>query len=126
MSALIATLLSQFGFLIPVLVSLLLAFIAKVAPREKLRLILRPFAYIAASAIAYVLLRWLGKKDAVKIEEGVFGTLFFVVKGFFEDIELKMVEILSTAETKIPASKAADIKVAAVKTAIEKLDRTKT
>ena len=60
-------------------------------PKEKLWNMVKPFIKIGATATDAMLLRWLPKKVAEKVEEGVICTLLYVAKqsvSYFEDILL--------------------------------------
>lgn len=72
---------------ITIVVTALLGFFAKKFPREKLFLIIKPFAVIIAGTINIFLLKILPKQLAVKVEEGLICSILFCCKSFFQTIE---------------------------------------
>lgn len=73
--------------IITLVVTAIIGFITKKFPREKLGAIVDGFAIVAGKFINLTRLPFLPKKLAVKIEEEILTTIFYLFKRFFEKIE---------------------------------------
>jgi hypothetical protein len=79
--------LTNTGLGISTLVTLVLAALLKIMPRDKLWTIVKPSAIAVGFFINTLLLKLLPKKDAIKVEEGVFCTLTYVGRMWFQEVE---------------------------------------
>lgn len=75
-----------------VAVALLLAAFARFCPKEKLVKMVTPLAKLVGSTIDMLLLKWLPRRAAEKIEEGLFSTIFEVLSQFLSIANSKMLE----------------------------------
>jgi hypothetical protein len=82
--------LTSTGWGMATIVGFVLMLIAKFAPREKLWIAFKPSSDVVAILINTFLLKWLGKKTAIKVEEGLFCTIFYIGRKWFENCEAKL------------------------------------
>ena len=77
--------------LVPLVISagcgLGVAVFAKICPREKVLAWIAPSATTAGKALSVLLVRWLGKGSAEKVEEGVICTLTFAIRKWLDIFE---------------------------------------
>lgn len=79
------------AILVPLVISagcgLGMAVFAKICPREKLAAWIAPSAKAAGAALSVVLVRWLGKGNAEKVEEGVICTAAYAIRKWLDTFE---------------------------------------
>jgi hypothetical protein len=83
----ILTWLTSTGLGITTIVGIVIAFIAKIFPRDKLWLIVKPSAIIVGTIINNTLLKIFPKQAAVKVEEYVVCTLTNLVRMWCTQVE---------------------------------------
>lgn len=73
-------------------VSIAVAVFIRFCSKEKLMKITQPSAGFAGVALSFLLLKWLPKKVAEKVEEGILCTLTYVARMWLETFEKKLIE----------------------------------